>query len=150
MSCCAPCKQQAAMAGLLDVVWPSDVEAYAVRVDVTMRATHAAVMACGGLATEERKAWSDFYDAWRKFFGEVAGSWVFGGGGKNEEIKRYESQLAQWQGILRAKCMIPGPVPKPRQEEDRAATDDVIGTVKWVAFAVGVAAVAWGVRSVLR
>jgi hypothetical protein len=135
------------MAGILpDVPWPSDVEAYAARVDVMMRATDAAVLVCAGVTDEERKTWRDFYATWQKFFGEVMAPWILGGGSKNEEIKRYETQLADWQTTLRASCTVPGPAPRPRDADDQAS----LGAVKWVAAAAIAVALVVGVKSALR
>lgn len=123
------------------VVWPSDVEAKKRQLDPSWRATSGAVEQCARLDPATVKAFRDDANAWRAFYDEPVPT--FGAANKWEEAKKFEQRLADWQDKLARLCALPSPNVRPDQGPDTSA-------LKWVAGAVIVAAIVYGVRTVLR
>lgn len=129
------------------VVWPSTVDDLKRTLDVSFQTTDSAVTRCADLTPADRAAWELFFKSWVAY--RNAPTPTFGLSNVYDEGLGFQASLAKWQEILRTKCTLPGPqVVDPTVET--AAEASTLTTVKWVAGAVIVAAVALTVRSVLR
>jgi hypothetical protein len=165
MSCCFSCATSGASCGgetIGDFSMPrvytqlTDIDALKQRLDPDFRATDASVQGCEALTTGERKAWDDFYAAWRKYADTSSRAQVFcfdafglqciGGGTVYEDGLEREKRLREWQQKIHTRCVLDAPDiddPRKRTEVDTA-------WVKWAAGAVAVVGLAYTLGPVLR
>jgi hypothetical protein len=131
-------------------VTPSDVRALKTRVDPFVRAIDRSVADCASLAAETRTGWEAFSRAWRAYFDEED-SWLHTAA-QMDQGEAYEQDLAHWQDLLaHSKCGTSTPritPTNPRSTPDDSAR--MHGTIKTVAIAGAVVAVALGLRAVLK
>jgi hypothetical protein len=131
-------------------VTPSDVRALKTRVDPFVRALDASVAACATLPAETRKGWEGFSKAWRSFVDEDD-SWLHTAA-QMDQGEAYEADLGHWQDLLaQSKCGTSTPRVTPTNPTSSPEdTSRMHGTIKTVAIAGAVVAVALGLRAVLK
>jgi hypothetical protein len=131
-------------------VTPSDVRALKTRVDPFVRAMDRSVAECAALAAETRAGWEAFSLAWRAYVDEED-SWLHTAA-QMDQGEAYEQDLAHWQDVLgHSKCGTSTPRITPTNPP--STPDDTArmhGTIKTVAIAGAVVAVALGLRAVLK
>ena len=132
---------------LLQFVTPSDVRALKVRLDPYVTALDTSVAQCPSIDSGTRDAWSGFAKSWRDYV--AAEDHFLSAGTEYSAGCDYETAIAGWQRTVgKFACGVPGPsipVPQPRGS-DSATTS----TVRTVAIAAGVIAVALTLRSFAR
>ena len=129
-------------------VTPADVRDLKVRVDAFVRATDKAVTDCPKLPEGQRSGWNAFSKAWRSYFDEDDSWWH--SAAQMDQGEAYEADLARWQDLIaHSQCAETPPSVSPSSggapNEDRWQA-----TVRTVAIAGAVIAVALGVRAVLK
>ncbi len=135
------------MSGLLPtVVTPDDVRASKARLDAFARAFDRSVTACPRLAPSIHQSWSDFYRGWRRF-ADADPSW-FHAAAEFDAAQQYEEHLIAWQAQLGPLCPIAGP--SLTRPPGASSTGTVETTIKTVAIAAAVVAVALAVREITR
>lgn len=128
------------------VVTPDDVRASKARLDAFARSFDRSVAMCPRLHPYVRKSWSDFYRGWRQF-ADADASW-FHAAAEFDAAQQYEEHLVAWQAQLAPLCPIAGP---PLTRPAGAASSGTLeNTVKTVAIAGAVVAVALAIRGVTR
>jgi hypothetical protein len=93
-------------------VLPANVAAAIARLDPSFVSTNATTLGCAALAASKRDAWAAFYAEWRKVADQgvrLFSSWE----GQLDLIKRYESQLEDWQEVIGASCALSTPIVHP-------------------------------------
>jgi hypothetical protein len=127
---------------MLNVYWPSDVDAIRAQVDADMEALSASFYSCAQTATDPKfpvlyDQWSHFYAAWQD---EKKDTGVFGSAGRVERAEAYKAKAAQFQASLVGLCKgAVGPEINPPDKNP----SDWSGAVKWGAIAVAALAVVY-------
>ncbi|MEO8800820.1 MAG: hypothetical protein ABI551_23215 [Polyangiaceae bacterium] len=136
-------------------VTPTDVRDLKNRLDAFVRAEDAAVNACPSIPAGPRAGWKAFAASWRDYFGEDD-SWLRAGA-QMDEGQAYEEDLGHWQDTLATYACANAAAPRvsPLDPPSGGHGDDRDpsswqGTVKTVAVAGMVIAVALGLRAVAR
>jgi hypothetical protein len=131
-------------------VTPSDVRALKTRVDPFVRAMDQAVAACATVPQATREGWGAFSAAWRTYFAEDD-SWLHTAA-QMDQGEAYEQDLAHWQDLLaQSKCGTATPRVSPTSPGLTSNDSTRLqGTIKTVAIAGAVVAVALGLRAVLK
>jgi hypothetical protein len=163
MSCCSGCESGGAPCATIgDFTVPriytllSDIDALKQRLDPDFRATDASVQGCAALDADERRAWDDFYRAWRAYADKATRSQVLcfdafglqcvGAGTVYEDGLEREKRLREWQQKLKTRCNLNA----PELDDPRLRTAVDTGWVKWAAGAVAVIGIAYTLGPVLR
>lgn len=127
-SCCTPCA--AGLGSLGDSIgpfWPSDVNDFVSRLDISFQTTNRSVLTCQGLPASTSLSWKDFFTGWGKFRDEGTG--IFGAGGRMDQARQYERDLQAWQALIgAAKCDLSAPLVE-------GAPDNAPSLIKWIAAA---------------
>ena len=130
-------------------VVPADVRDLKNRIDPFVRAMDGSVAACATVPDAVRSGWVAFSKAWRTYFNEDD-SW-FHTAAQMDQGEAYERDLAHWQDwITQFKCAESTPHIVPSTDGDPAGTKNWSGTIKTVAIAGAVIAVALGLREVMK
>jgi hypothetical protein len=129
-------------------VTPADVHDLKVRVDAFVRATDKAVADCAKLPDGVRAGWEEFSKAWRAFFDEEDSWWHTAA--QMDQGEAYETDLARWQDMVAQYRCAEAPRVTPSSGTDDASDTRFQGTLKTVAIAGAVIAVALGVRAVVK
>lgn len=131
---------------VLQFVTPSSVRALKERLDPFVTALDAAVAQCPKVDDATRTAWSAFAQAWRAYY--AAEDHFLTAGSDFRTGCEYQEAIAGWQRAIGAlACPVPGPsLPVPAAGGETATTN----TVRTVAIAAGVIAVALTLRSFAR
>jgi hypothetical protein len=130
-------------------VVPDDVRDLKNRVDPFVRAMDQSVADCKGLSEAVRTGWQGFSKAWRSYFDEED-SWLHTAA-QMDQGEAYERDLARWQDwIAQFKCVESAPRITPSTDGDPAGSKNWSGTIKTVAIAGAVIAVALGLRAVVK
>jgi hypothetical protein len=131
-------------------VTPADVRDLKTRVDAFVRGTDQAVADCSALPAGVRTGWEAFSKAWRAYFDEEDSWWHTAA--QMDQGEAYERDLARWQDtIAQFRCSDAPPRVTPSTDPPPPASDvRWQGTIKTVAIAGAVIAVALGLRAVLR
>jgi hypothetical protein len=133
---------------LLRFVTPSDVRDLKNRIDPFVRALDTSAAACAGLPASVADGWGAFSKAWRSYFDEEDSWWHTAA--QMDQGEAYESDVQGWQALIATyKCTPDAPTITPT-DDAAAGADRWSGTVKTVAIAGAVIAVALGLRAVLR
>jgi hypothetical protein len=133
----------------LRFVTPSDVRDLKNRVDPFVVSTDASVAACAGLPAGVAAGWSEFSKKWRDFYNEDE-SW-FHTAAQMDQAEAYECDLLHWQQTIQAnKCATGAPLITPEDAGGAAGGAQWAGTIKVVAIAGAVVAVALGLRAVMK
>jgi hypothetical protein len=122
-------------------IMPADVEALERRIDVHMESTNDTVAHCAGLSTAEVENWHRFYAAWKKEIGTPVA--LFGTGKRWDTACAFSRELSGTRDKLKQQCALVGPEDLPQQK----GLD--LSALKWVAAAVIVVGVGYGIRSVV-
>ncbi len=130
----------------LTIVTPNDVRALKARLDPFVRAFDCSVAACGELHPFVRGSWADFSRGWRQFAAADT-SWLHAAA-EYDAAAKYEQHLVAWQTQLAPVCPVLAP-PFPRSSRPDAS-GTLGSTVKTVAIAGAVVAVAFALRGVTR
>ena len=136
---------------LIKFITPDDVRDYRTRLDATISAMDAKVGTCAGLDAGIRDGWAKFAAAWREFLKEEP-SWLHTLA-QYETTEAYEHDVAHWQDMIaKTDCALPTPrvVPGSNDGPSPPSSDAWQGTVRTVAIAGAVIAVALGIKAVLR
>jgi hypothetical protein len=134
---------------LLRFVTPSDVRDLKNRLDPYVRALDESVAACASLPQGVRDGWAAFSKAWRSYFDEEDSWWHTAA--QMDQGEAYEGDVQRWQQMLAGyKCAPDAPPPTPTADDSTGGSDRWAGTIKTVAIAGAVVAVALGLRAVLR
>lgn len=139
------------VAGILPrFVTPSDVRALKNRVDPFVRALDASVAACPTLLASTRAGWEGFSSAWRTYMVEDD-SWLHTAA-QMDQGEAYEQDLGHWQDLLaQSKCGTSTPRITPTNPSTSPEDSSRMhGTIKTVAIAGAVVAVALGLRAVMK
>ncbi len=139
------------VAGILPrFVTPSDVRALKTRVDPFVRALDGSVASCGTLPPQTRAGWEGFSSAWRSYVVEDD-SWLHTAA-QMDQGEAYEQDLAHWQDLLaQSKCGTSTPRITPTNPSSGPEDSSRMhGTIKTVAIAGAVVAVALGLRAVMK
>lgn len=131
----------------IQFVTPSDVRALKTRLDPYVVALDAAVGQCPKLDQATRDSWGAFAKSWRAYFGSE--EHFLTAGAQFSAGCEYQSSISGWQRAIGAfACGVPGPsLPDPKAGGADTATTS---TVRTVAIAAGVIAVALTLRSLTR
>ena len=131
----------------IQFVTPTDVRALKQRLDPYVTALNAAVGQCAKIDPATRDAWGSFAKSWRTYF-DAEDHFLSAGAEFNNGCE-FQSAIAGWQRTIGTfACGLPGPsLPEPRPSGGDTATTS---TVRTVAIAAGVVAVAFAIRSVTR
>ncbi len=133
----------------LRFVTPSDVRDLKNRIDPYVRALDASVAACQGLPQSVADGWTAFSKAWRSYYDEEDSWWHTAA--QMDQGEAYESDVQRWQQMLAGyKCAPDAPPITPEDGGGDGNADRWSGTIKTVAIAGAVIAVALGLRAVLR
>jgi hypothetical protein len=137
-------------APFLRFVTPSDVRDLKNRVDPYVRALDVSVAACKALPQAVADGWAAFSKAWRSYFDEEDSWWHTAA--QMDQGEAYESDVQRWQQMIAGyKCAPDAPPITPEDGQGRGGDPDRwSGTIKTVAIAGAVIAVALGVRAVLK
>lgn len=119
------------------------IDDFKARLSPWFESTAAAIAACGGLAPEERAAWSLFYASWIKHR-DTKTSWFFAFEAWRATCIFARSLDAWRQKLAGTACVVPGPstIDVPKSE--------TASVVKWVAGAAIVVALAYGIGVVTK
>jgi hypothetical protein len=131
----------------IQFVTPSDVRALKQRLDPYVKALDGAVSQCAKVDPATRDAWGSFAQSWRAYF-DAEDHFLSAGAEFNNGCE-FQSAIAGWQRTIGAlACGVAGPsLPEPKPSGGDSATTS---TVRTVAIAAGVIAVALTIRSVTR
>jgi len=141
----SPLAHTRTMSGPFGFVTADDVQQRKDEIEASFDATDADVVNCTSLDTGTLSAWNEFLATWRGFYADTPS--FFTAGAQGRQTADYASQLAQWQADLKAKGCTMHAVPV------NLGDDDASGTIKTVAVAAAVVAVAllgWQVARELR
>jgi hypothetical protein len=136
---------------LIKFITPDDVRDYRGRLDAVISATDTKVTtSCPGLDQGTREGWSKFVAAWREFLKEEP-SWLHALA-QYETTEAYEQDMSRWQDMIsKASCLLPTPRVVPGSNEGPSSPPSSLeSTLRTVAIAGAVVAVALGVKAVLR
>jgi hypothetical protein len=131
----------------IQFVTPSDVRALKTRLDPFVVALDSAVVQCPKMDPATRDAWTAFRQSWRDYV--AAEDHFLSAGAEFNAGCEYQTTIAGWQRTIGSlACGVPGPsLPEPRPSGGDSATTS---TVRTVAIAAGVIAVALTLRSFAR
>jgi len=131
----------------LQFVTPNDVRALKTRLDPFVTALDGAITQCPKADPGTREAWAAFARSWRAYV--ASEDHFLTAGAEFNTGCSYEQSIAGWQRTVGAlACGVPGPsLPEPRPAGGDTATTS---TVRTVAIAAGVVAVALTLRSLTR
>jgi hypothetical protein len=129
-------------------VTPADVHDLKVRLDAYVRATDKAVADCAKLPEGVRAGWEQFSKAWRTFFDEEDSWWHTAA--QMDQGEAYEADLARWQDMIGQYQCNEAPRVTPSSGQDDPSDTRWQGTLKTVAIAGAVIAVALGVRAIVK
>jgi hypothetical protein len=131
----------------IQFVTPSDVRALKTRLDPFVGALDAAIVTCGTADAATRHAWTAFLSSWRTYV--ASEDHFLTAGAEFNTGCDYETAIAGWQHTIGAlACGVAGPsLPEP---SSRGADTATTNTVRTVAIAAGVVAVAITLRSLAR
>ena len=131
----------------LQFVTPRDVRALKTRLDPFVGALDAAIAACASVDAATRNAWTAFASSWRAYVAKD--DHFLTAGAEFNAGCDYESAIAGWQRTIGSfACSPVGPsLPEPRPS---GADTSTTKTVRTVAIAAGVVAVALTLRSFSR
>lgn len=133
----------------LRFVTPADVRDLKNRLDAYVRALDTSVASCKGLPQSVADGWSAFSKAWRSYFDEDDSWWHTAA--QMDQGEAYESDIQRWQQmIVGYKCAPDAPMPTPTGDDSTGGAERWGGTIKTVAIAGAVIAVALGLRAVLK
>lgn len=133
----------------LRFVTPGDVRDLKNRLDPYVRALDASVASCASLSHGVRDGWTGFSKAWRSYFDEDDSWWHTAA--QMDQGEAYESDIQRWQQMIAGyKCAQDAPPPTPTADDSTGEADRWGGTIKTVAIAGAVIAVALGLRAVLK
>jgi hypothetical protein len=134
---------------LIRFVTPSDVRDLKNRLDPYVRALDESVAACASLPQGVRDGWTAFSKAWRSYYDEDDSWWHTAA--QMDQGEAYESDIQRWQQMIAGyKCAPDAPVPTPTGDDSTGGAERWSGTIKTVAIAGAVVAVALGLRAVLK
>ncbi len=136
------------MDGLLPTIHtPSEVQAYKARLDPFARAVDRSVATCSRIDLTTRRNWAEFFRGWRHFCDADVG-WMSAAGDASQ-AQQFEEHIIRWQSWIGQFCIIAAP-PLTRAPLVAAPTTSMESTIKTVATAAAVIAVAFAIRSVTR
>ena len=136
------------MTGLLPTWFvPDDVRAIKARLDASARTLDRSVTLCPHVHPYVRRSWADFYRGWRTF-ADADASWLRAST-DYETARQYEEHLVAWQRQIAPICGIAG-APLTRAQNPGSTESTLQTTIKTVAIAGAVVAVALAVREVTR
>ena len=129
-------------------VTPSDVRDLKNRLDPFVRSLDQSATDCKALPQGVADGWSAFSKAWRTYFDEDDSWWHTAA--QMDQGEAYESDVQRWQAMIAGyKCAVDAPLPTPTADGG-GDSDRWSGTVKTVAIAGAVIAVALGLRAVIK
>jgi hypothetical protein len=131
-------------------VTPGDVRDLKNRIDPFVVALDSTVAACKGLPEGVATSWGAFSTKWRGFYNEDE-SW-FHTAAQMDQAEAYECDLLHWQEMIQRanKCAPDAPLITPEDAAGGAGGEQWQGTIKVVAIAGAVVAVALGLRAVMK
>jgi hypothetical protein len=130
-------------------VTPTDVRDLKNRVDPFVLAVDQGAADCAAIPEGARTGWNAFSKAWRSFFTEEDSWWHVAA--QMDQGEAYEKDLAHWQDWLaQYKCAGAAPRITPSTESDDKSTARTERTIKTVAIAGAVIAVALVVRGAIK
>jgi hypothetical protein len=131
----------------IQFVTPSDVRALKTRLDPFVTALDSAITQCPQVDAATRDAWTAFVRSWRAY--AASDDHFLTAGAEFNTGCEYQQAIAGWQKTIGGlACGVPGPsLPEPRPSGGDTATTS---TVRTVAIAAGVVAVALTLRSLSR
>jgi hypothetical protein len=131
----------------LQFVTPTDVRGLKTRLDPFVGALDAAIATCGSVDAATRSAWTAFVTSWRAYVARE--DHFLTAGAEFNAGCDYEAAIAGWQRTVgNFACSPVGPsLPAPRPSGGETPTTS---TVRTVAIAAGVVAVALTLRSFVR
>jgi hypothetical protein len=136
------------VAGVLPkFVTPSDVRDLKNRVDTFVRALDQSVAACATMTDAQRAGWSAFSQQWRAYFAEDDSWWHTAA--QMDQGESYERDVAHWQDWFSQFHCAPS-APRITPSSDAIEPTRWQGTIKTVAIAGAVVAVALGLRAVMK
>lgn len=119
--------------------WPSEVDDFKARLQTIFDATDRTVIGCASLPAEQRKAWNNFYAAWRTF--RVKETPTFGSYNDWVTTCTYAKTLDGWRETIKnAKCPIIGPADIKGYELPTGvekSLESLATTVKWGMLGLG-------------
>jgi hypothetical protein len=123
------------------------VRALKTRLGPFVAALDASVARCAKIEAATRDAWKAFVASWRAY--ESQEEHFLTAGAEFNAGCDYEASIARWQTLIGGfACSVPGPtLPEPAP---RGADTSTASTVRTVAIAAGVVAVALAARSLAR
>ena len=132
---------------IIQFVTPGSVRDLKNRLDPYVTALDTAIAQCPAIDQGTRGAWAAFTKSWRDYF--AAEDHFLTAASEFNTGCEYQSAIAAWQRTIGAfACGLPGPsLPEPKPSGADSATTS---TVRTVAIAAGVVAVAFAVRSFIR
>jgi hypothetical protein len=134
---------------LLRFVTPADVRDLKNRLDPYVRALDSSVATCKGMPQGVADGWTAFSKAWRSFFEEDESWWH--AAAQMDQGEAYESDIQRWQQMIAGyKCTPDAPPPTTTADGSTGGAERWAGTIKTVAIAGAVVAVALGLRAVMR
>jgi hypothetical protein len=129
-------------------VTPSDVRDLKNRLDPFVRSLDQSVTDCKALPPGVADGWIGFSKAWRTYFDEDDSWWHTAA--QMDQGEAYESDVQRWQAMIAGyKCAVDAPLPTPTADGG-GGSDRWSGTIKTVAIAGAVIAVALGLRAVIK
>jgi len=132
----------------LRFVTPADVRDLKNRIDPYVRALDENVVACVALPQGVRDGWTAFSKAWRSYFDEDDSWWHTAA--QMDQGEAYEADVQNWQKMIAGYKCAPDAPPITPTDGGGADSDRWSGTIKTVAIAGAVVAVALGLRAVLK
>jgi hypothetical protein len=132
----------------LRFVTPGDVRDLKNRLDPYVRALDASVSACKALPAGVADGWAGFSKAWRSYFDEEDSWWH--AAAQMDQGEAYEADVEHWQQMIAGFKCAPDAPPITPTGDDGGGSDRWAGTIKTVAIAGAVVAVALGLRAVMK
>jgi len=129
------------------VVTPDDVRTMKARLDAFARAFDRSVSVCTRVHPYMRTSWAEFYRGWRQF-ADAEPSWLHAAA-EYDAARQYEEHLVAWQRQLAPVCGIAS-APLTRAPASSSSGSSLESTIKTVAIAGAVVAVALALREVTR
>ncbi len=131
----------------IQFVTPSDVRSLKTRLDPFVGALDASIGTCASVDAPTRNAWAAFLQSWRAYV--ASEDHFLTAGSEFNAGCEYETTIAGWQRTVGGMaCGVPGPsLPDPALRGGDTATTN---TVRTVAVAAGIVAVALTLRSLAR
>jgi hypothetical protein len=130
------------------VVIPSDVRDLKNRLDAYVRALDSTVETCKGLPQNVIDGWKVFSKAWRTYFDEDDSWWHTAA--QMDQGEAYEGDIKKWQQLIGShKCEVSAPE-ITRLDEPAKGSGDFWSSVKVIAIAGALIAVALGVKAALK